>query len=151
MVGPTEDPALDFFQVPQCQRQLDPTVSELFDLLRRMPLTFRDLGGGEGVEGDPDRVFGFAWLRKNAKAFAEEFANREIKRAPKLAFAHPDIADPRKSECAQLLAIDIEGKQIPKVFDAAKVIGLDVALLVSCSFGFLIFEADFELFEDGVA
>ncbi len=45
-----------------------------------MPLPFLDPGGGEGVEGDPDRVFGFAWLRKNTKAFAEEFANREIER-----------------------------------------------------------------------
>ena len=116
-----------------------------------MPLAFLDSGGGEGVEGDPDRVFGFAWLRKNTKAFAEEFANREIERAPELFFAHSHVTDPRKSERAQLLAIEIERKQIPKVFNAAEVIGLDVALLVSCGVGFLVFESDFELFKYGVA
>src|SRR4029434_9365418 len=105
-----------------------------------MPLTFLDPGGGEGVEGDPDRVFGFAWLRKNTKAFAEEFANREIERAPELVFAHAHAADPRKSERAQQLAIDIEGEQIPKVFNAAEVIGPHISLLVTCGVRFLVIE-----------
>ena len=47
--------------------------------------------------------------------------------------------------------IQIEREQIPKIFDATEVIGLDVSLLVACGFGFLVFEAHLELFEDGVA
>src|SRR2546423_12032521 len=116
-----------------------------------MPLTFLDPGGGEGVEGDSDRVFGFAWLRKNTKAFAEEFANREIERAPELVFAYAHAADPRKSERAHLLAIDIEGEQIPEVFNATEVIGLHVSLLVACGVGFLVIESNLELFKYGVA
>src|SRR5437868_12311000 len=116
-----------------------------------MPLTFLDPGGGEGVEGDPDRVFGSAWFCKNAKAFTKEFADREIQRASKLVFAHAHAADPGKSECPHLLAIDIEGKQIPKVFNAAEVIGLHVSLLVTCGVGFLVIESNLELFKYGVA
>ena len=80
-----------------------------------MPLSLLDSGSCEGVESDPDRVFGFTWLRKNAKAFAEEFANREIERAPELVFAHAHAAYSRKSERAHLLAIDfyLRGAPLP--------------------------------------
>jgi hypothetical protein len=87
-----------------------------------MPLTFLDPGqrNVEAIRIASLVLLGFAKLQ----SFRRGICQSKSKGRRNL-FAHADAADPRKSKRAHLRAIDIEGKQIPKV-SAQQLIGLHI-------------------------
>src|SRR6266550_2283428 len=151
MTSPTQNPALNFFQVSQRQRELNHTISQLLDLLGRMPLPFFDSRSSKCVEDDSDRMFGFSWFSENSEALFEVSADRKLCRPPKSRFTNANVTNSGQSKSAQACTIHVEGKQVPEIFDATQVIWLDVAILVTRGSRFLVIEPQLDLFEDGVA
>src|SRR2546429_9502367 len=91
--SPTQNPPLDFFQISQCQREVNAAISQQLDLLRRMPLPLLYERGGECVECNMNRVLRFCRLGKNPKALLEISADGKIHRSPKPCFTHADVAN----------------------------------------------------------
>src|SRR4051812_34107125 len=108
-----------------------------------MPLAFFNTSCRETIEPDPHNVFRFCRLGEDTKTFAQKFSNREIDWSPKSRFADPHVTDSGKRERAQLLAIKVECEQVPKVFNATKMIRLHITWFEMVSFGLLVFESDF--------
>src|SRR6266480_3213034 len=98
MTSPTQNPALNFFQVSQRQRELDLTISQLLDLLGRMPLPFFDSRSSKCVEDDSDRMFGFSWFSENPETLFEVSTNRKLCRLPKSRFAEANVANSGQSK-----------------------------------------------------
>src|SRR3954471_4654725 len=113
-----------------------------------MPLTFLDARRGESVEDNSNRKLRFRRLAEHAEAFTQKFPYGKVERPSKFRFAQTNIANSGQRESADLVPIQIEREEIPKVFHASQVVWLDEALLVAGIVGFLVVESHLELFKD---
>jgi len=96
-------------------------------------------------------MFGFPRFSENPETLLEVSPDWKLSRPSKSRFAEANVTNSRQSKGAQASTIQIECEQVPEILNTTQMIWLDVPLLVACSIGFLIFEADLELFKDRVA
>ena len=104
-----------------------------------MPAALADQPGGEGIELKAYLVMSFSG--KNAKARAEVLGDLEVCRAFEFRGGDPNVAHPGEDEGAELVAGQVEGEEIPLIFDASQVVGLHLALFVPGVSQFFVFKA----------
>src|SRR6266478_4931496 len=144
MTAPAQNPPFNFFQVSQGHGELDFAIAQLLDLLGRMPLAFLDSGSSKCVEDDSDGMFGFSRFSENPETLLEIPPDRKIDRSPESALTYPNVANSRQGKCAEASTIQIEGKQIPEIFDATQMVRLHVTMLIISRARFFVLEPYFQ-------
>lgn len=147
--APAQDPALDFFQAAKGQGELEAAVRKAFHFLRGVPLALVHKPCGKGIETHAHPVPALA--AEDGEAVAEEIRNGEIDGALKFYAGVARFAHARQGEGPELAAREVVAEDIPLVFDAAEVVGLNAPGFVLGAAEFFIIEGEFAVLENCAA
>lgn len=115
-----QDPAHDFFQTVQLQFHLAATVGEVSELLGGVPASITNFISGPGVEFNENVVMFVAF--ENVKTAAEDLIRVKILWACEGGIREFGAGESGKVKGAQVLAVGIPGKEVPKVVNAGQVV-----------------------------
>jgi hypothetical protein len=146
MFAPAQNPALNLFQTSERHAQFDFAVGESLDLLRRVPLPLTDEPGRERIEVDEHGMTGLSL--ENTKTVAQVLRDRKIGRAPESAPRIPQLSHPGQGKRPNLPADEIEPEQIPLIFHAAEMVGLDPPCFVPGAAELFVFKLNLMRVED---
>jgi len=121
--APAQDPALGFFDAVQPQPQAELAAREFGDFLAGVPFATANEVGSPGIKIHDDFVVGVAL--EHAEAAFQMFREVEFLGDGKTFRGNFRRFQAGQGERAHGLPLNVEGKQIPVVVNAAEVIGMD--------------------------